>query len=82
MVYGEISKCWHSCSTTFPIASRATLTVFGDWQVKIRSWLVPTLEAFQRKRGLVSIQCGLLRRFEGPIKILNDNFKYVICLID
>jgi hypothetical protein len=30
--------------------------------VESKSWLVPTLASFQRKTGLVSVYCGLLKK--------------------
>ncbi len=55
----------NSCSTTCqPNTSRASHAVFEDQQVKIRSWLAFSLAALQRRRGLLSVQPGLLKNFK------------------
>jgi hypothetical protein len=41
---------------------------FGKGQMEIRSQLVSTLAALQRKRGLVSFQRGSLKHSNGQIK--------------
>jgi hypothetical protein len=51
---------WSSCTNYLPVTFRATLTAFGDRQVEIIRWLVPTLAAFLGKRGFVIVWYGLL----------------------
>ncbi len=54
--------------SSLPITPTASTAANGDQQVKIiRRSQVSTLAVLERKRGLVSVYCELLKSFDGPI---------------
>ncbi len=57
---------WQKCET---YSDRSVS--FGKGLVEIRKWTVSTIAVFQRKGGLTSVNCGLLKSFKGSLKLKN-----------
>jgi hypothetical protein len=68
-IQGKTAELIRNSNTSrFPIVSRATPAASGDWQVEIISQLVLTVDVFQRKYELVSLNFGHRRTSKAQYK--------------